>query len=113
MVPDKDRRAIERKVFPAEVDILLTRYPRLVICPETSPHLGQRKTDVLPRTYDHKTLLEGRRTKSNSAICYQGLWSSPNHGSGKCSLQYSPLPVLISKYSLYVVIFAPCLQRNS
>jgi hypothetical protein len=28
MVPDRDRRAIERKIFPAEVGILLTRHPR-------------------------------------------------------------------------------------
>jgi hypothetical protein len=34
MVPDKDRRAIERKVFPAEVGMLFTRHPRLPICRE-------------------------------------------------------------------------------
>jgi hypothetical protein len=34
MVPDRDQRAIERKIFPAEVGFLITYHYRLTICPE-------------------------------------------------------------------------------
>jgi hypothetical protein len=39
MVPDKDRRAIERKIFPAEVSMLFTRHPDFRFVVELStPH---------------------------------------------------------------------------
>ncbi len=110
MVPDRDRRAIERKIFPAEVGILITDL-RFLLMQSMTP-LGQRKTDILPRTYDRKALLEGRRIKFISTVHDQGLRSDPNHGSGGCLLQYLDL-ALIAKDSLFVVTYVPSLRRNS
>ncbi len=104
MVPEKDRMASERRVFPSEVHFKGLA-STLGLSNKCMP--GPRTVNVLSRSDDGEDMLEGRR--GGYIFCNEGLWSCPNHGPRELYspqiLQQSPILCLVCslQFAIYVL----------
>lgn len=77
MVPERDKTARERKVFPTEV---LKHLLVMLDLADSIIELGSRKIDFIPWTDDREDMLASGRAARSASFNNPGLRSRPHYG---------------------------------